>query len=169
MRTVTFADEAVVDFLNEHYVVVWNNHNADEPASRQPAYSREEMAAYPEGGGGGNLRTYVVDAAGGILLELHGYWSASRFLDEAKFGLELTRDNRERRLRDRHDALDRQARDLAAAHPGEMKKAVKDSKVRREIAAIHLLRDAHAPAALRDIAAALAEAREETLERGVIK
>ena len=78
MRTVTFADPRVVDLLNDRYVVVWNNHSADRnEKGEQARYSSEEMAAYPEGGGGTNLYTVIAAPDGTVLNVLTGYWSAA--------------------------------------------------------------------------------------------
>lgn len=171
MRTVTFADVKIVDLVNERYIALWNNHNSGEnelPGS-QPKYSRQEMEAYPEGGGAGNVRSYVVAPDGAILTELQGYWSAERFLDEAQFALGLTRENAGEKHRERAASIRKKSAELAQANPEEMKKPVKESRVRREVAALGLLAGWHEVPVLRDIAKALAEAREETLERGSFK
>lgn len=170
MRTVTFADEEVVDFLNEKYVVVWNNHNPEtEGRGVQSKYTREEMDAYPEGGGNGNLRTYIVNGDGAIVSEVQGYWSAKRFLEEARFGLELTVENAAKKHQERRAALEQQARELEQANPGELQKPIRESKVRREIAAIRLLLNGHGAPQRRDIVKTLEDVRDEMSERGVIK
>ena len=78
MRTVTFADEALVDWLNETYVLAWFDLKPDESESSigkplQPVYAAEEIAAYPEGGGGANLRTLFCAPDGKIRHALQGW------------------------------------------------------------------------------------------------
>ena len=144
MRTVTFADPKVVDLLNERYVVAWNNHSLDRTAKGpQPVYTPEEMAAYPEGGGGTNLYTMLADPDGSVLNVLTGFWSASTLLDELEFCRGLTRENRTDRQGVRQMTLRQEAGKLQKEFPGEMEKRPKDSAVVRRFAALHLLARCH--------------------------
>lgn len=171
MRTVTFADEAVVDLLNEKFVAVWNDHNpTKEGAGAQGGYTREEMEAYPHGGGGGNVRTYVVLADGTTVSELQGYWPPARMREELAFGLGLTRDNASARHAGLRATLEAEARRLEREHPDELRKPVASSAIRREIAALRLRAQGHAGGNVGvKIAVLLELARAEASERGVIK
>lgn len=144
MRTVTFADARIVDVLNAGYIVVWNNHSVDRTATgQQPLYKKEEMAAYPEGGGGNNLFTVLAAPDGTVLNVLTGYWSAGTLLDELEFCRALTRENRAERQAGRHDALRQEAARLQAEFPGEALKRPKDSALVRRVAALELLAGCH--------------------------
>jgi hypothetical protein len=149
MRTVTFADARVVDLLNERFVVVWNNHSADRTTRGvQAAYSKEEMAAYPEGGGGNNLYTLVAASDGSVLASLSGYWSADTLLEELEFCRGLSPQNRIEGHAARAKTLRAEVAKLEAAHPGELGKRPKESAVVRRMAALKLLTLCHGPEAL---------------------
>src|SRR5262245_34749064 len=144
MRTVTFADPRVVDLLNEQYVVVWNNHGPDRAAKgQQTVYGADEMAAYPEGGGGNNLYTVMAAPDGTLLNVLTGFWSASTLLEELEFSRGLTRENRGERQGARQIALRQATLKLAADFPGDVGKRPKDSAVVRRMAALQLLARCH--------------------------
>src|SRR5437764_2889007 len=144
MRTVTFADGRVVDLLNEGYVVVWNNHRLDRSAKgQQPLYNKEEMAAYPEGGGGSNLYTVIAASDGTVLNVLTGYWSAPTLLNELEFCRGLTPENRADRQTTRQSALRNELAKIKADFPGEVGKRPKDSVVVRRMAALELLAGCH--------------------------
>lgn len=145
MRTVTFADPKVVDLLNERFVVVWNNLNPDRTGNgTQAVYSKEEMAAYPEGGGGNNLHTMIAAPDGMVLNVLTGYWSASTLLEELEFARGTTRQNRADRQEQRYNALVGEAATLLKDFPAEASKRPKDSAVVRRVAALQLLARCHA-------------------------
>lgn len=148
MRTVTFADPKVVDLLNERFVVVWNNLAPDRTGNgTQAVYSKEEMAVYPEGGGGNNLHTAIAAPDGTVLNVLTGYWSAATFLEELEFALQTTRQNRGDRQEQRFNALVGEAAKLLKDFPAEASKRPKDSAVMRRAAALQLLAACHAPRA----------------------
>jgi len=149
MRTVTFADPRVVDLLNGRFVAVWNNHRVDRTAKGEQAfYSREEMAAYPEGGGGNNLYTLVAAPDGTVLNCLRGYWSADTLLAELEFSRGLTAENRIERQAARVRALQAEEQKLAVDHPAEAAKRPRDSAVARRRAALNLLALTHTPESL---------------------
>jgi hypothetical protein len=144
MRTVTFADPKVVDLLNERYVVVWNNHSQDRTAKGpQPVYTREEMAAYPEGGGGTNLYTMITSPDGVVLNVLTGFWSAGTLLDELEFCRGLTPENRATSQAARRTALRQEAAKLQTDFPEEARKRPKESATVRRMAALQLLAGCH--------------------------
>ena len=146
MRTVTFADPKVVDLLNEKYVVAWNNHSLDRTARGQQAvYTREEMAAYPEGGGGSNLYTVVAAPDGTVINTLTGYWSARTLLGELEFCRTVTPENRVERQAARRNALVQEAAKLENENPQEARKRPRDSALVRRMAALNLLALCHNP------------------------
>src|SRR5947207_829302 len=90
-RTVTFADLDVVEYLKKHFVVVWHNQSPEIYAQpgQQENPSPETAKAYPEGGGGSNVRSYFCNSSGEVLCSLEGYWSPQRYLAESKFAAGL--------------------------------------------------------------------------------
>ena len=97
MRSVTFADDKVIDLLNEKFVLCWNNHNPRERSGgegiEQPKYTKEELDAYPEGGGGGNVRSYVCLPDGRITHYIEGWFKPERMLEELTFAATLDEKN----------------------------------------------------------------------------
>ena len=95
---MTFADLDVVDDLNQHFVLLWENpldlesyaalHQFVEegPAKR---YTDEEVSGYAEGKGAESARTYFCTPDGRIVHHLAGYWKGPRYRAEAKFAREL--------------------------------------------------------------------------------
>ena len=173
MRTVTFADERVVDFLNERFVVVWNNHSPLMTATgEQPIFSPAEMEAYPEGGGAGNLRSYFAAPDGQLVADVQGYWSPDLFLKEATFAAALAPQHHG----EHRQALEADAEKLAAAHPEELNKPIRESRVRRRIAALAILAQWHESGRYEamamhgqlSIVTQLELARTESARRGVI-
>jgi hypothetical protein len=91
MRTVTFAEPRVVDYLKRHFVLLWHNQAPERPSS-PPADAGQQVEAYPEGSGGGNLRTYFCTADGKICYYLEGYWGHERCQEHAQRGHDRGRD-----------------------------------------------------------------------------
>jgi hypothetical protein len=91
MRHVTFAEPELVDYLNRHFVLVWHNQSPELYAEggKQETPSASQAAAYPEGGGGGNVRCYFCSADGRVATYLEGYWQPASFLTEAKSASEI--------------------------------------------------------------------------------
>jgi hypothetical protein len=88
MRTVTFADPAVIRDLQTHFVLFWHDQSAG--ITRQPDPGIPDQAKdYPEGGGGTNVLTYVAAPDGRAVLRLQGYWRPERYLAELRFGRDL--------------------------------------------------------------------------------
>ena len=86
MRTVTFADTAVIRDLQAHFVLFWHDQSFGAVRQPDPATSEKD---YPEGGGGTNVLTYVASPDGRAVLRLQGYWRPERYLAELRFGREL--------------------------------------------------------------------------------
>src|SRR5262245_30149139 len=86
MRTVTFADPTVIDYLKSHFVLVWHNQT---PGKNGDTATPEEASAYEEGSGGDNIRTYFCTADGKLCYYLTGYWRADRYLAQLHFGHDL--------------------------------------------------------------------------------
>lgn len=181
MRTVTFADPEIVDFLNQSFVPVWLNHSPDiypgiAPADQpQVVYSEAEMAAYPEGGGGGNIRSFFCSPEGRILHNTQGYWSPELYLRELQQAALYTSApgdaEREQLLAAEIAQLEASAAALQSQYPEEMRKPVRESPVRRQIAALELLRDNYRDQSGRNGGEVAAEVRaliEENAMHGII-
>ncbi|GEM_PF-6723741 len=146
MRTVTFADPAIVDRMNRDFVLVWSNQQPDlvngvptSPEQAQAPWSQEEAMMYPLGGGGGNLRTFFCDPDGRVLHYLEGYWTPEMYGSEMGFaaGLSLA-DDLETRLTSRKAEVARrqeellQASEAARSRPGTTEES-------KQVAALGLL------------------------------
>jgi len=177
MRSVVFADEKVVDALNKDFVLAWNNHAPEwgggGEARKQPVFSKDELAAYPEGGGGGNIRTYICRPDGAIVHYIEGWFRPERYLGEVDFAKTLVKEEKPAALIAAHaKALQAAQQELARKHPAEMTKEFAASEIRRLHAAIGLLVRTQGLAqqvALRPIDKVIAEVVEQNAERGIIK
>lgn len=106
MRMWTFADESLVDLLNQRFIPVWNNHNPQgREIDARASYPESEMKSVAPGGGAGFLRCYVATPDGIVLSQLQGYWPAAILADEARFALDLTPANAKAKHQERIDAL----------------------------------------------------------------
>lgn len=148
MRTVTFADEELSAWLNRTFVLAWYDVKAAESefepgiGALQPVYTEEQLAAYPEGGGGSNIRTVFCAPDGTIRHAVQGWWPAKAFREECERGLacatakSLEASNA---LRSKGAAgLQLDADALAAKNPDEMKRPVRESEIARRVAALRL-------------------------------
>jgi len=148
MRTVTFADPDLIEWMNGAFVLLWSDarpidEQVAEPGEIQPVYTPEELAAYPDGGGGRNLRTVFVRPDGSYLHGLHGWWPAALFREECDRALRLLAipepgEAAARQLADM-DGLDAEAARLRRDQPAEFRKPVGQSPVARRAAALELL------------------------------
>jgi len=151
MRSVTFADPAVVDLLNRSFVVLWDNHaerlRGGGRAAQQPGWSKEELERYPEGGGGTNVISVVARPDGRIVHQLQGWFRPERLAGELSFSLTLL-DAPDPRAKQqgRMIAIWEEAEKLERAHPEEMKKPFPESAIRRTHAALKLLANAYTAA-----------------------
>ncbi|KAF0245254.1 MAG: hypothetical protein FD180_1801 [Planctomycetota bacterium] len=146
MRTVTFADADLCAWMNRTFVLAWYDIKPEATAAGlgalQPTYSREEIAAYPEGGGGTNVRAVFCSPEGIVRHATQGWWPAGRFREECERGLacagakslDAAKDLRARGA----DELIKAANELAAANPEEMRRPVRESAVARRVAALRL-------------------------------
>lgn len=92
MRTVTFSNAEVTKLLDDHFDLYWTNQLPElfrDPKAPPKRYPEAQMAQFPEGGGGGNVRVFVCTRDGRIVHHLRGYWSPERLLDELRFALAL--------------------------------------------------------------------------------
>lgn len=152
MRTVTFADLQVVDYLKQNFVVVWHNQSAAiyEARGKQEKYTAEQVKAYPQGGGGGNVRSYFCAPNGKVLYYLEGFWSGDRYVMEARFAgelavklktvpeaehLALTR----AAVAKREEQVSGQRQAIREQHPDEFKGRFQPTDTRRKEAALGLL------------------------------
>jgi hypothetical protein len=151
MRTVTFADPAVIRDLQTHFVLYW--HDQAVGFARQPPDpgTPEQAKAYPEGGGGTNVLTYVAAPDGRTVLRLQGYWRPEHYLSELRFGRELAlavgkMPHDPEAVRFAADRLDNRARlmglrrvEIERRHPEVLvKKAVESGPARRHAALVFL-------------------------------
>ncbi len=173
MRSVTFADDKVVDELNAKFVLVWNNHAPDYGGGgergKQPVFSAKELENYPEGAGGGNIRTYLCRADGTILHYVEGWYKPARFLEE--IAVSATETTAKQRA-ERREALLAAQRKIEREHPDEMKKPFEESALRREYAMLGLLvnvQDLSRAVAGQMIPKVLEQVRRANEERGIIK
>lgn len=146
MRTVTFADEDLSAWMNRTFVLAWYDVKPEDSVAMagapQPVYSREEIAAYPEGGGGANVRTVFCSPEGVIRHAVQGWWPAARFREECDRGLACATAKSTDAARDLRakgaEELNKAAWDLEAANPEEMKKPIRESAIARKVAALRL-------------------------------
>jgi len=171
---VTFADERVVDLLNTKFVLAWDNHGTVRggDGARQPVFTKEELALYPEGAGGANVRTFICKPDGSVVHAVEGWYSADRYLEELHFGVELL-DAKE--LVERHAEHARHHRDaqkkIEREEPGEMAKEFVNSAARRRHAALGLQASMHELAKAwlgKEIAAVIKQVRLEAEASGEI-
>jgi hypothetical protein len=152
MRTVTFADVELIDYLRQNFVLVWHNQAPEGPGIEgvQQRYTPAQAQAYPEGGGGGNVRSYFCTPDGKVVYFLQGYWRHDRYLAEARFARELTpkvaalpqgqrAEAARRSLAARRGEVASLRQKLQQQHPQEFAKKVYESAVRRREAALGLL------------------------------
>ncbi len=149
MRTVTFVDPELAEWLNAHFVLAWVDTapgRAGGSATAQPPYALEEIAAYPEGGGGENIRTYYCTPDGVVRHAITGFWRPEAFRLEADRALERYLRAREpsfakiERAAVRAKLLE-EADALEKAHPEERAKPIRESGVLRKAAALRLMGD----------------------------
>lgn len=153
MRTVTFADLEVVDHIKQNFVAVWHNQSSDIYSSgpgKQEKLTAEQAKAYPQGGGGGNVRTYFCQPDGKVIYYLEGFWAKDRYLAEARFARELADKARQSAEADRpalvRKALGERSQEVAnerkairEKHPGEFAGKFEPTEVRKREAALGLL------------------------------
>ena len=73
--------------------MVWNSHGPTLGVEVKLQYTKKELEAMGEGGGGRNARLYVVDADGKMLSQLWGHWSPDFLVTWLRFGLTLDATN----------------------------------------------------------------------------
>lgn len=152
MRTVTFADLELVDYIKQNFVTVWHNQTPEifSEEGEQAPCTPEQARAYPQGGGGGNVRSYFCLPDGQVVYYLEGFWSKERYLAEAKFACELAEEATkwsagQRQALVRQALVQRRAQvevereELRERHAAEFQKKVFESEVRKREAALGLL------------------------------
>ncbi|MBY0527671.1 MAG: hypothetical protein K2R98_30010 [Gemmataceae bacterium] len=186
MRTVTFADLPLVEYLKQNYVVVWHNQSPDlfsSEAGQQEKYTAEQVKAYPQGGGGGNVRSYFCTPDGGILYYLEGYWSGERYLAEARFARDLfdkvkslpateQAELARRTLAKHEEMINRERQAIREQHPEEFAGRFRPTEVRKREAALGLLArtlQLSTREASRPVPPILEELRLANIRRGAIK
>jgi hypothetical protein len=185
MRTVTFADLSVIDDLKKNFILLWHNQSVDAFAMGgvQQKYTPEQVKAYPEGGGGGNVRTYFCTPDGKVLYYLQGFWRDERYRAEADFARQLaaraaaaTKEDPALAVRKTLVARQGEIADLRRLmrerHPEEFKKKVYESEIQKRHAALGLLHDnltAHNDLQMRPVQPILQEIWRNNTLRGEIR
>lgn len=164
MRTVTFADSAVIRDLQSHFVLFWHDQSAGAAQQLTPG-APEQVKSYPEGGGGTNVLTYVAAPDGRAVMRLQGYWRPERYLSELRFGRELATEvgrmpNDPQAARFAADRLDDRAWLVAAErkaierrHPEVLAKKATETEPARTHAALVLLEKTLGPESRPDLEA----------------
>ncbi len=173
---MTFADDKVVDTLNSKFVLAWSNHAVDGEgggeAAVQPKWSEEELARYPEGGGGGNVRTYIAFPDGRVIHYIQGWFQPERFLEELHLALSISENGAVAEHEGHAKKHLEEQRRIEKEQPGEMSKPFEQSAKRREHARLGLQAELHRGASgvlLQPIQGVLEAVRRENSMRGVIK
>ena len=83
MRTVTFSEPAVVNYLNEHFVCAWVNKRPDVKFKDGPVKGSE--LARRNGTGSTNVTSLFAAADGTVLHAMPGYRDLDSFLEQASF------------------------------------------------------------------------------------
>jgi len=153
MRTVTFADLEVVDHIKKNFIAVWHNQSPEVYSSApgtQEKFAAEQVKAYPQGGGGGNVRTYFCTPDGKVIYYLEGFWTRERYLAEAGFARDLAGKARQsaeterpaavrKALEDRGRQVADERRAIREKHPAEFEGKFQPTDVRKREAALGLL------------------------------
>jgi hypothetical protein len=189
MRTVTFADVSLVKKLNSQVHCVWSNQNpdsnVDEPIDEVEvvqAVPEGAAAAYPCGGGGGNIRAYFCTADGEVIHYVQGYWPAKNFAQELEFALKIFEATKSmekevrkqaviKALQTSIESMEHQRTEMAKNNPYEFTKAITESALQREHAAIGLRANAYRDAINncgRDMAEIQTEIALQNVQRGKI-
>src|SRR5262245_19336430 len=99
MRTVTFSDELVVNYVNRHFVSAWKNIRP-QARFRDGMYDGERgevvVKGTEQGAGDDNICAHLATPDGRILHAVQGHARSERFLEELQFAVsiaELAPDN----------------------------------------------------------------------------
>lgn len=79
---MTFSDPSVQDLLARSFVCVKVNLVPSLKLGRAAHHSEELLAQFPEGGGGGNVRSIFCTRDGRIVSEVKGFWGPERYTSE---------------------------------------------------------------------------------------
>jgi hypothetical protein len=155
LRAVTLSDDDVKREIEENWVSTWHNqcpglYCSNTADSKNPIpYPPEQRATVKEGAGGGNVRLFLCDSEGRVLLSVRGFLPADRMLEELAFGEELVEMSEEMR---------------SQASEG----FVPVSKVRGEVLPAHRMRQIREMLRARDIAVVLREIEDNIYLKGAI-
>jgi hypothetical protein len=186
MRTVTFADLDVVDRVKKNFVAVWHNQSPELYSSgpaKQEKYTTDQVRAYPQGGGGGNVRSYFCTPDGKVLYYLEGFWTKERYLAEAGFARDLADKGRKhaeaelpavvrQALEERGRQVADERRAIRAKHPTEFEGRFQPTEVRKREAALGLLEktlQASAAQVALPVRPIMDKLRAENIRRGILK
>lgn len=99
MQARTFPDLELVDYLNQHFVLVWHNTMlVEHPDYYQflvrhvPHFTTAQVDGYAEGRGHQWTQTFFCTPDGRVTHQLAGFWEPQRYLAEARFAHGLMAD-----------------------------------------------------------------------------
>ena len=94
MRVGTLDDQATLEYLSKHFVLVTHNqlpelyclHNKIDATSEIP-YPKQQLDRVTEGVGGGNVRSLFCTPDGRIVSYVSGLWKPKTYLEESSWAL----------------------------------------------------------------------------------
>ncbi|GEM_PF-4274200 len=86
---MTFSDPATQEFLARNFVCAKVNLVPGLLLGGASHHSDELLAQFPEGGGGGNVRSIFCTSDGQIVSEVKGFWRPDRYREEATLALRM--------------------------------------------------------------------------------
>lgn len=92
---MTFSDPATEEFLSRNFVCAKVNLLPGLLRGGASHHSEELLAQFPEGGGGGNVRSIFCTQDGRIVSEVKGFWRPERYREEAAVALAMAGEGRD--------------------------------------------------------------------------
>ncbi|MBI4587755.1 MAG: hypothetical protein HY725_02860, partial [Candidatus Rokubacteria bacterium] len=86
---MTFSDPATQELLSRSFVCAKVNLVPGLLLGGASHHSEELLAQFPEGGGGGNVRSIFCTPDGSIISEVKGFWRPERYREEATLALRM--------------------------------------------------------------------------------
>lgn len=143
---MTFSDPATHDFLARSFVCAKVNLVPGLLLGGASHHSEELLAQFPEGGGGGNVRSIFCTPDGRILSEVKGFWRPERYREEASLALAMSVEGRDAIavLHQTHaSSHEREREGVEAERSQQTEPEPKPSPWARRIAALNRLARSH--------------------------
>ncbi|MEK7717143.1 MAG: hypothetical protein AAB385_00655 [Planctomycetota bacterium] len=143
---MTFSDPATQEFLSRNFVCAKVNLVPGLLLGNASHHSEELLAQFPEGGGGGNVRSVFCTPDGRIISEVKGFWRPERYLDEAERTRSVASASREEvvAFHEKHVLLHTLERQVEEADRAKLTEPEpKPSPSARRIAALNRMRRSH--------------------------